>query len=151
VSVADRVTAMSAGSAATGILVVGSVRGVESLQQVGRVDRAGWGAVRRRAALSRADLVVVGQPSPGVDAVADIAELKADPVTAAIPVLHDAPADTGCPGCRADVCLSVGSAPGQLARVAEALLELARARARRSGLYAARAFLAGSGASRLAS
>jgi hypothetical protein len=71
-----------------------------------------------------------------MDATAAIVRLKADPATAAIPVLHAG--EGTCPGgCGADFCLSTGSASGQLARVADALLELARARARRSGLVAA--------------
>jgi len=92
--------------------------------------------------------VVVGRRSGRADALAVIARLKDDPATAATPVLHAAPAEDGCPECRADVCLSAEATPGQLARVAEALLELARARARRSGLHAARAPLAEGAASR---
>ena len=130
------------------ILVAGAVRHLEWLETLGNVGRATWSLLAPRAARSGADLVVVGRPPSGVDAVAVIARLKGDPATAATPVLHAAPAETGCSECRADVCLSSGSTPGQLARVAEALLELARARARRSGLYAARASLATGAASR---
>jgi len=100
------------------------------------VQRARWGTVRPRAMRAPAELVVVGASATGVDAAAAIARLKADPASAAIPVLH---AGAGaCPGgCGADFCLSTASASGQLARVAEALLELARARARSSGLVVA--------------
>jgi hypothetical protein len=133
-------------AAAPRILVVGSVRGLQGLQQVGRVKRTLWGSVRPRAA--SAELVVIGRSSGGSDATAAIARLKDDPATAATPVLHADPAEIRCAGCRADVCLSTGSVPGQLARVAEALLELASARARSSGLFAARASLAGGEASR---
>lgn len=133
-------------AAAPRILVVGSVRGLQGLQQVGRVQRRRWDSVRPRA--TSAELVVIGRSSRALDATAEIARLKDDPATAATPVLHADPAEFGCPGCRADVCLSTAFVPGQLARVAEALLELARARARSSGLYTARAFLAGCEASR---
>lgn len=134
--------------AAPTILVAGVVHHLESLEALGNVQRARWSRLAPRAAGSPADLIVVGRPSAGADAVAAIARLKADPATAATPVLHAAPAEDGCTECRADVCLSTGSTPGQLARVAEALLELARARARSSGLYAARASLAAGAASR---
>jgi len=130
------------------ILVAGVVRHLEWLEALGRVQRARWSLLAPRAAGAPADLIVVGQASAGVAAGAVIAALKDDPSTSAIPVLHAAPAEDACPECRADVCLSAGSTPGQLARVAEALLELARARARSSGLYAARASLAAGAASR---
>jgi hypothetical protein len=95
--------------------------------------------------------VVVGETPAEVDAVALIARLKDDPATAAIPVLHAAPAESRCSGCPADFCLSNGATPGQLARVAGALLELARAQARSSGLHAAtRTPLAAGAASRRA-
>lgn len=135
-------------AAAPTILVVGAVQHLESLQGIGRVERARWGRVAPCAARSPADLVVVGRPSGGVDAAAVIAGLKNDPATAAIPVLHAAPAEAGCTECGADVCLSARSTPGQMARVAHVLLELARARARSSGLYAARPCLAAGAASR---
>ena len=126
-----------------GIVVVGSIPGLRVLQAIGRVQRARWGTLRPRAVQALADLVVVGSPADGVDAVAAIDRLKDDPATAAIPVLHAG--EGACPGgCGADFCLSTGSASGQLARVAEALLELARARARSSGLVAATPSLAGS-------
>ena len=121
------------------ILVVGVVPHVEWLRTLGRIERARWRPLAPRAAWSAADLVVVGRTAAGADAAAVIARLKDDPATAATPVLHAA--DGVCPGCGADFCLTTGSASGQLARVAEALLELARARARSSGL--ARASLAG--------
>jgi len=135
-------------NAAPTLLVVGVVPHIEWLRALGHVERARWRLLAPRAARSAADLVVVGRPAAGADAVAVIARLKDDPATAATPVLHADPAEFGCPGCRADICLSTGSVPGQLARVAEALLDLARARARSSGLYAARAPLAGGEASR---
>jgi hypothetical protein len=126
-----------------GILVVGSVPGLRRLEQVGRVQRARWSTVRPRAERAPAELVVVGASATGVDAAAAIARLKAEPTTAAIPVLHAG--EGACPGgCGADFCLSTGFASGQLARVAEALLELARARARSSGLVAATPSVAGS-------
>jgi hypothetical protein len=127
--------------ASPGILVVGSVPGLRSLGQVGRVERARWETVGPRALRVPAELVVVGASATAAAAAAAIARLKVDPATAAIPVLH---AGAGvCPGgCGADFCLSTGSASAQLARVAEALLELARARARSSGLVAATASLA---------
>ena len=135
--------------AAPTILVVGVVHHLECLRRP-RPHRSGHGGICWRPAPpgSPADLIVVGQASAGVQAGAVIAELKDDPSTSAIPVLHAAPAEDACPECRADVCLSTGSTPGQLARVAEALLELARARARSSGLYAARASLAAGAAAR---
>jgi hypothetical protein len=135
-------------AAAPTILVVGAVHHLECLRVLGHTQRARWDLLAPRAAGSPADLIVVGQASAGVQAGAVIAELKDDPSTSAIPVLHAAPAEDACPECRADVCLSTGSTPGQLARVAGALLELARARARSSGLYAARASLAAGAASR---
>ncbi len=147
VKLAFRVPRAPADAAPT-ILVVGVVRRVEWLRALGHVERARWRLLAPRAARSAADLVVVGRPASGADAVAVIAWLKDDPATAATPVLHADPAELGCPGCRADICLSTGSVPGQLARVAEALLDLARARARSSGLYVARASLAGCEASR---
>jgi len=126
-----------------GILVVGCVPGLRRLEQVGRVQRARWDTVRPRAVRVPADLVVVGASATGADAAAAIARLKADPATAAIPVLHAG--EGACPGgCGADFCLSTDLASGQLARVAEALLELARARARSSGLVAATSSVAGS-------
>ncbi len=126
-----------------GILVVGSVSGLRSLEQVGRVRRARLGAVGPGALRAPTELVVVGASATGVDAAAAVGRLKADPATAAIPVLHAG--EEACPGgCGADFCLSTGSASGQLARVAEALLELARARARSSGLVAATSSVAGS-------
>jgi hypothetical protein len=134
--------------AAPTILVVGVVRHVEWLLTLGRVERARWSVLAPRAARSAADLVVVGRPTSGADAVALIARLKDEPATAATPVLHADAAELGCAGCRADACLSTGSVPGQLTRVAGALLELARARARSSGLCVARASLAGCEASR---
>jgi len=90
------------------------------------------------------DVIVVDPMlATGNSAVAAIDRLKDDPATAAIPVLHAG--EGACPGgCGADFCLSTGSASGQLARVAEALLELARARARSSGLVAATSSVAGS-------
>jgi hypothetical protein len=125
-----------------GILVVGSVPGLRRLEQVGRVQRARWDTVRPRALRVPAELVVVGTSARRVHAAAVIARLKDDPATAAIPVLHAG--EGACPGgCGADFCLSTGPSPGQLARVAEALLELARARARRSGLVAATFSVAG--------
>ena len=130
------------------ILVGGFVSDRGRLGALGDVRRSRWSGLVPCAARWGADLVAVGRPPSGVDAVAVIARLKGDPATAATPVLHAAPADDTCPECPADVCLSSGSTPGQLARVAEALLELARARARRSGLYAARASLATGAASR---
>jgi len=130
------------------ILVVGVVPHLERLRTLGHTQRARWPLLAPRAARSGVDLVVVGRRPGRADAQAVIARLKDDPATAATPVLHIAPAEDGCPECRADVCLSAGSTPGQLARVAEALLELARARARRSGLHAARASLAEGTASR---
>jgi hypothetical protein len=126
-----------------GILVVGSISGLRSLEQVGRVQRAGWGTVAPRALRAPAELVVVGTSAAEVDAAAVIARLKADPATAVIPVLHAG--EGACPGgCGADFCLSTSSGSGQLARVADALLELARARARSSGLVAAKFSAAGS-------
>jgi hypothetical protein len=130
------------------ILVAGSVAHVEGLRALGDTKRAGWSLLARRAARSGADLVVVGRPSAGADALSAIARLKDDPATASTPVLHAAPAEDACPECRADVCLSTGSSAGQLARVAQALLDLARARARSSGLYAARDSLAAGAAAR---
>ncbi|HSD67287.1 MAG TPA: hypothetical protein VLF95_11330 [Vicinamibacteria bacterium] len=130
------------------ILVAGVVHHLEWLEGVGRVQRAPWDVLAPRAAASPADLIVVGRPSGGLAAEAVIAALKDDPSTSAIPVLHAAPPGDACAECRADVCLSAGSSPGQLARVADALLELARALARRSGLSAARASLAGGAVSR---
>jgi hypothetical protein len=125
-----------------GILVVGSVPGLRRLEQVGRVQRARWDTVRPRALRAPAELVVVGTSATGVDAAAVIVRLKDDPATAAIPVLHAG--EGACPGgCGADFCLSTGPSSGQLARVAEALLELARARARSSGLVAATSSVAG--------
>jgi hypothetical protein len=119
-----------------GILVVGSVTGLRRLEEVGHVERARWGSVGPRALRAPAELVVVGASATAADAAPAIARLKADPATAAIPVLHAG--EGACPGgCGADFCLCTGSASGQLARVAEALLELARARARSSGLVAA--------------
>lgn len=134
--------------AAPTILVVGFVRHLEWLRGLGRIEKARWSLLAPRAARSAADLVVVGRPSSGADAVALIARLKDEPATAATPVLHADAADLGCAGCRADACLSTGPVPGQLTRVAEALLELARARARSSGLYVSRASLAGCEVSR---
>jgi hypothetical protein len=125
-----------------GILVVGSVAGVRSLEQVGCVQRAGCRAVKPRAVRHPAELVVVGEAVAAEGDAAVIKGLKDDPATAAVPVLHAG--EEACPGgCGADFCLSAGAAPGLLARVAEALLELARARARSSGLVAARAARAG--------
>jgi len=142
VKLAYRTPRASADAPAPTVLVVGVVRHVEWLRTLGRVERARWSCVPTRAARSAADLVVVGGPAAGVHAPAAIARLKEDAATAAIPVLHAG--DGVCPGgCGADFCLSTGSASGQLARVAEALLELARARARSSGLVAARPSLAG--------
>jgi len=140
--------ARAVADAAPTILVVGVVRHIEWLWALGRVERARGSELATPAARSAADLVVVGGPSAGADAVAVIARLKDDPATAATPVLHADPAELGCMGCRADVCLSTGSVPGQLTRVAQALLDLARAQARSSGLYVARASLAASEASR---
>ena len=141
-------TSEQGADAAPTILVVGAVQHLESLQDIGHIQRAGWRVVAPCAARSPADLVVVGRPSAEVDAAAVIAGLKSDPATAAIPVLHVAPVEAGCARCPADACLSAGSTPGQMARVAHVLLELARARARSSGLYAARARLAAGAASR---
>jgi hypothetical protein len=125
-----------------GILVVGSVSGLRRLEPVGRVRRARWGPVGPSALRAPVELVVVGASATGMDADAAIARLKADPATAAIPVLHAG--EEACPGgCGADFCLSSGSASGQLARVAEALLELARARVRSSGLVVATSSVAG--------
>ncbi len=119
-----------------GILVVGSISGLHTLEQVGRVQRARWGTVGPRAVRVPAELVVVGACPTGVEAAVTIARLKDDAATGAIPVLHAG--EGACPGgCGADFCLSTGCGPAQLARVAEALLELARARARSSGLVAA--------------
>ena len=131
--------------AAPTILVVGFVRHLEWLRGLGRVEKARWSLLAPR---SVADLVVVGRPSSGADALALIARLKDEPATAATPVLHADAADLSCAGCRADACLSTGSVPSQLARVAEALLDLARARAQSSGLYVSRASLAGCEVSR---
>ncbi len=136
VELASRAPRGVADSAPT-ILVVGVVPHIEWLRALGRIERARWRLLAPRAARSAADLVVVGRPLSGADAVAVIARLKDDPATAATPVLHADPAAVRCPGCRADLCLSSGPVPGQLARVAGALLDLARARARSSGLYAA--------------
>jgi hypothetical protein len=134
--------------AAPRILVAGVVVHAEGLRGLGETRRASWSLLARRAARSGADLVVVGRPAAGADALAAIARLKDDPATASTPVLHAAPAEDACPECRADVCLSTGSTAGELARVAEALLDLARARARSSGLYSARDSLAAGAASR---
>ena len=111
------------------ILVAGVVHHLEWLQALGRIQRARWNMLAPHAARAPAGLVVVGRPLAGVDAAAVIAELKDDPATAAIPVLHAAPVEAGCTACRADVCLGAGTAPGQLVRVADVLLELARVRA----------------------
>lgn len=147
VKLAPRARQASAEAAPT-ILVVGAVRHVEWLRTLGRIERARCSLLAPRAARSAADLVVVGRPTSGADAVALIARLKDEPATAATPVLHADAAELGCAGCRADACLTTRSVPGQLTRVAEALLELARARARSSGLCVARASLAGCEVSR---
>ena len=130
------------------VVVAGAVHHLEWLRALGRIERARWGRVAACAVRSAADLIVVGRAPAGVDAGAVIAGLKDGPSTSSIPVLHAASAEDGCAECRADVCLSTGSTPGELARVAEALVELARARARSSGLYAARDCLAEGAASR---
>jgi hypothetical protein len=121
---------------------------VEGLEALGRVQFAPLNLLAPSAARSPADLVVVGRVPAGVAPTTVVAEIKDGPSTSAIPVLHAAPAEDACPECRADVCLSTGSSAGELARVAEALLDLARARARRSGLYAARDSLAAGAAAR---
>ena len=111
------------------IVIAGVVHHIEGLQGLGNLQRARWSLVGPYAARWPADLVVVGRPLPGVDAVAVIAGLKDDPATRGIAVLH-APSDVGCEECRADVCLSGGWSPGQLARVSRVLLELCQVRAR---------------------
>ena len=111
------------------IVIAGVVHHLEGLQGLGHLQRARWSLVGPHAARRPADLVVVGRPLPGIDAVAVIAGLKDDPATGGIAVLH-APSDAGCQECRADVCLSGGWSPGQLARVSRVLIELGRARAR---------------------
>ena len=127
----ERRTPRSGGVADTAptIVIAGVVHHLEGLQGLGHLQRARWSLVGPYAARWPADLVVVGRPLPGVDAVAVIAGLKDDPATRAIPVLH-APSDAGCEECRADVCLSGGWSPGQLERVSRVLLELGQARAR---------------------
>jgi hypothetical protein len=106
------------------ILIAGLVRHQEVLERIGQVRRAGWNLGGPGAA--GADLVVVGQASPGVDAVTVIAGLRDRARWGTVPVVHVAPTEAPCAACRADVCLSSGSAPGQLARVADVLLELGR-------------------------
>ena len=127
----ERRTPRSGGVADTAptIVIAGVVHHLEGLQGLGHLQRARWSLVGPYAARWPADLVVVGRPLPGVDAVAVIAGLKDDLATRAIPVLH-APSDAGCEECRADVCLSGGWSPGQLERVSRVLLELGQARAR---------------------
>jgi signal transduction histidine kinase len=115
--------------AASTIVIAGVVHHLEGIQGLGRLRRTRWSLVGLYAARWPADLVVVGRPLPGVDAVAVIAGLKDDPATRSIAVLH-APSDAGCEECRADVCLSGGWSPGQLARVSRVLVELGQARAR---------------------
>jgi hypothetical protein len=132
-------TRVASGAAPT-LLVAGVVRHIHRLRQLGQVESAGTSLLAPRAFQSAADLIIVGCPPGGTDEAAVIARLKDDPATAAVPILHAG--DEVCAGgCGADFCLSAGSTAGQLARVAEALLDLARARARRSGLVAARAAL----------
>jgi signal transduction histidine kinase len=114
------------------IVIAGVVHHLEGLQGIGHLQRARWSVVGPYAARRPADLVVVGRPLPGVDAVAVIAGLKDDPATRGIAVLH-APSDAGCEECRADVCLSGGWSPGQLARVARVLIEVGQARAWAAG------------------
>ncbi len=106
------------------ILVAGVVPHLEGLEVLGQIQRAGWSVAVRCAA--RADLVVVGWASAGVDAAAVIAGLKDHPPSVGVPVLHAPPAGAPCAECRADVCLSSGSTPGQLARAASVLLEPGR-------------------------
>jgi len=106
------------------ILIAGLVRHQEVLERIGQVRRAGGNLGRPGTA--GADLVVVGQASPGIDAVTVIAWLKDGSGWGTVPVVHVAPTETPCAACRADVCLSSGSAPGQLARVADVLLETGR-------------------------
>jgi len=112
------------------ILVAGIVRDLAGLRQLGRLERARWSGLGPRAARRGAALVVVGGSSRGVDAVAAIAQLKERPGTAAIPVLHAAAPEGGCPGCHADVCLPAGARAGQLARVTGVLLDLYETKAR---------------------
>jgi hypothetical protein len=106
------------------ILIAGLVRHQEVLERIGEVRRAGWNL--RGPGTAGADLVVVGQASTGVDVLALIAGLKDRSRSGSVPVVHAAPTEAPCAACRADVCLSSGSAPGQLARVADVLLELGR-------------------------
>jgi hypothetical protein len=120
------------------ILIAGLVRHQEVLERIGQVRRAGWNLGRPGTA--GADLVVVGQASPGVDVLALIAGLKDRSRPGSVPVVHAAPTEAPCAACRADVCLSSGSAPGQLARVADVLLEMGRrARTARGAPLEARA------------
>jgi signal transduction histidine kinase len=118
------------------ILVVGIVHHLEGLRDLGLLQRTRWTGLASHAAGWPADLVVVGQSSTGVDAIAAMAGLKDGPATGAIPVLHAAAPEAGCPGCRADVCLPAGARPGQLARVASVLLDLHRTRAQARGARA---------------
>ena len=82
----------------------------------------------QQAASRQADLVVVGAPSGGVDPLQVIAGLKRDPTAAGIPALHLLVPESSCPGCGAEVCLSVEAAPETLTGVARVLLT-----SRRSG------------------
>jgi two-component system cell cycle sensor histidine kinase/response regulator CckA len=111
------------------ILVVGIVHNLEGLREVGQLQRARWSGLTTSAARWGASLVLVGHSTADVDAASAIARLKDAPATGAIPVLHAATPEAGCPGCRADVCLPAGARPGQLARVAGVLLDLHETRA----------------------
>jgi signal transduction histidine kinase/ActR/RegA family two-component response regulator len=108
--------------------VAGVVHHLEALQEVGHLHRARWSRVVSDATRWPADLVVVGRASAGVDVSAVMAGLKDDPATDGIPVLHALPPEVECTECRADVCLTGGWAPRQLARVAHVLMDLRRAR-----------------------
>jgi len=111
------------------ILVVGTVHGLEGLQGLGQLERSRWSGLLASAARWGPGLVVVGHSAAGVEAASAIALLKDTPATRPIPVLHAAPPEVACPGCRADVCMPAGARLGQLARVAGVLLELHRSKA----------------------
>jgi signal transduction histidine kinase len=110
------------------ILVAGIVYHLERFQELGYIQRARWSVVVPGAVRGPADLVVVGAPSGGGGTAALVAELKRDPATAAIPVLHVFAADARCDGCGADVCLAVDAPPATLVGAARSLLELRRTR-----------------------
>ena len=84
-----------------------------------------------QATARQADLVVVGSPSAGVDALQVIAGLKRERASAGIPALHLLAPESSCAGCGAEVCLPVEAAPETLTGVARVLLSLRRSRQER--------------------